>query len=121
MVSGITSIYPPRRLNKEFSLKFYLVYKVRQETSEEGRRTYRPKRCEYNDEDNSVNILSDENDQVSCQKFRQIRISQVRKWCIFFSEKLCILLSSLYYIEILYKVNDLPSSLISKIIAYFYV
>ena len=35
---------------------------VRQETSEESRRTYRPKRCEYNsqDEDKSLKTLNDE-------------------------------------------------------------
>ena len=39
---------------------FYLLWK---ETPEAGRRTYRPKRCEYNnkDEDNSPKTLNDKN------------------------------------------------------------
>ena len=38
--------------------------------AEEGRRTYQPKRCEYNneDEDNCPNIQSDKNYQASSQK-----------------------------------------------------
>ena len=46
--------------------------RVRQ-TPEEGRRTYRPKRCGNNniDEDNSPKTLNDENPQASSQKFRQ--------------------------------------------------
>ena len=44
------------------------------ETPEEGRRTYRPKRCEYNNKDevSSPNILSDNNYHVSFQKLRRI-------------------------------------------------
>ena len=43
-------------------------------TLEEDRRTYRPKRCEYNNKDevNRVNILSNNHYQTSSQKFRQI-------------------------------------------------
>ena len=46
---------------------------VRQ-TPEEGRRTYRPKRCGNNnkDEDNSPKTLNDKNQQASSQKFRQL-------------------------------------------------
>ena len=47
--------------------------KFRQQTPEEGRRTYRPKRCGNNnkDEDNSPKIPNDKNHQASSQKFRQ--------------------------------------------------
>ena len=43
-------------------------------TPEEGRRTYRPKRCGNNnkDEDNSPKTLSDKNQQASSQKFKQL-------------------------------------------------
>ena len=53
----------PRGLNKGDSLKFCEGSQVRQETPEEGRRTYRPKRCEYSnkDEDNSPKTLNDKN------------------------------------------------------------
>ena len=48
-------------LNKGFSLKFYVGFQVRHETPEEVQRMHRPKRCEYNneDEDNSPNTLID--------------------------------------------------------------
>ena len=54
MVSRIRASNP-RELNKGRGSKFHIGSLVRQETTEEGRRTYRPKRCEYNnkDEDNS--------------------------------------------------------------------
>ena len=46
--------------NKEHSSKFRVGSRVRQ-TPEEGRRTYRPKRCENNNkgEDNSQKTLND--------------------------------------------------------------
>ena len=46
--------------------------RVQQEIAEEGRRTYRPKRCEYNnkDEDNSPRTLNDKNHQASSLKFQ---------------------------------------------------
>ena len=42
--------------------------------AEEGRRTYRPKRCGNNNknEDNSPKTLNDKNHQASSQKFRQL-------------------------------------------------
>ena len=42
--------------------------------SEEGRKTYRPKRCGSNnkDEDNSPKPLNDKNHQASSQKLRQL-------------------------------------------------
>ena len=48
------------RLNKGFSSRFFEDSRVRCETPEEGRRTYRQKRSEYNNKDevNSPNILS---------------------------------------------------------------
>ena len=47
--------------------------RVSQQTPEEGRGTYRPKRWEYKnkDEDNGPKTLNDENYQASSQKFRQ--------------------------------------------------
>ena len=52
----------PNGLNKGRDLKFCEGSRVRQ-TSEEGRRTYWPKRYEYNnkDEGNSPKILNDKN------------------------------------------------------------
>ena len=63
----------PRGFNKGRSSKFREGSRVRQ-TSEEGRRTYRPKRCGNNnkDEDNSQKTLYDKNQQTSSQKFRQL-------------------------------------------------
>ena len=48
--------------------------KLRQQTPEEGRTTYRPKRRGNNnkDEDNSPKTLNDKNHQASSQKFRQL-------------------------------------------------
>ena len=43
-----------RESNKGFSSRFCVGSRVRHETPEEDRRTYQPKRCEYN---NSLNIL----------------------------------------------------------------
>ena len=48
----------PRGFNKGRSSKFLEASRVRQ-TPEEGRRTYRPKRCGNNDEDNSPKNLND--------------------------------------------------------------
>ena len=59
MVKGIrTSDF--RRLNKERSSKFRVGSRV-QQTPEEGRSTYRPKRYEYNykHENNSPNTLNE--------------------------------------------------------------
>ena len=52
----------PRGFNKGRSSKFHEGSRVRQ-TPEEGRRTYRPKRCgnNYKDEDNSLKNLNDKN------------------------------------------------------------
>ena len=63
----------PRGFNKGRSSKFHEGSRVRQ-TPEEGRRTYRPKRCGNNnkDEDNSPKNLNDKNQQASSQKFRQL-------------------------------------------------
>ena len=61
----------PRGFKKGRSWKFREGSRVRQ-TPEEGRRTYRPKRCRNNnkDEDNSPKNLNDKNQQASSQKFR---------------------------------------------------
>ena len=57
----------PRGFNKGRSSKFCEGYRVRQ-TPEEGRRTYRPKRCGNNniDEDNSPKTL---NDKKTCLNY----------------------------------------------------
>ena len=71
MANGIRT-GDPRGFNKGRSSKFREGSRVRQ-TPEEGRRTYRPKRCGNNnkDEDNSPKNLNDKNQQASSQKFRQ--------------------------------------------------
>ena len=63
----------PHGFNKGRSSKFHVGSRVRQ-TPEEGRRTYRPKRCGNNnkDEDNSPKTLNDKNHLASSQKFRQL-------------------------------------------------
>ena len=63
----------PRGFNKGRSSKFREGSRV-QQTPEEGRRTYRPKRCGNNnkDEGNSQKTLNDKNHQASSQKFRQL-------------------------------------------------
>ena len=55
----------PRGFNKGRSSKFREGSRVRQ-TPEEGRRTYRPKRCVNNnkDEDNSPKTLNDKKNQI---------------------------------------------------------
>ena len=63
MVNGIRAS-DPHGLNNERGSKFCVGFRVRQETSEESRRIFRSKRCEYNDEDNSH--------QYSSQKFRHL-------------------------------------------------
>ena len=72
MANGIRT-GDPRGFNKGPSSKFCEGSRVRQ-TSEEGRRTYRPKRCGNNnkDEDNSPKTLNDKNHRASSQKFRQL-------------------------------------------------
>ena len=67
MVNEIETIYF-RGLNKGFGLKSRVDSRVRQEAPEEGRRMHRPKRCEYNNKDNSRNFLNDKNYQA--RKFR---------------------------------------------------
>ena len=65
----------PRGANKRRSLMFREGSRV-QKTAEEGRRTYRPKRCGNNnkDKDNNPKTLNDKNHQVSSQKFRQLNL-----------------------------------------------
>ena len=72
MVNGIRTS-EPRRSNKGRGWKFHVGSRVRQ-TPEEGRRTYRPKRCKYNNKDeySSPKTLNDKNHQISSQKFRQL-------------------------------------------------
>ena len=61
-----------RGFNKGRSSKFREGSRVWQ-TPEEGRRTYRPKRCRNNnkEEDNNPKTLNDKNQQASSQKFRR--------------------------------------------------
>ena len=75
MVNRIGPIYSSG-LNKGLSLRFCVGYWVWHEITEVGRRTCRPKFCEYNnkDKDNSPTILSDKNYQTPSQKFSQIII-----------------------------------------------
>ena len=71
MANGIRT-GDPRGFNKGRSSKFREGSRVRQ-TPEEGRRTYQPKRCGNNkDEDNSPKNPNDKNQQASSQKFRQL-------------------------------------------------
>ncbi len=60
----------PRGFNKGRSPKFRVGSRVRQ-TPEEGRRTYRLKRCKNNnkDESNSPKTLNDKNHQAPSRKF----------------------------------------------------
>ena len=58
MFSGIRAS-DPRGLNKRRGSKLRVGSRVRQEMTEEGRRTQRPKYCEYKDEDNSPNTPND--------------------------------------------------------------
>ena len=59
MVNGIRAS-DPRGLNKGRGSKFPVSSRVRQETPEEGRRSYQPKRFEYNNED-ILKTLNDKN------------------------------------------------------------
>ena len=59
----LCALLDPHGLNKGCHSKFRLGSRVQQETPEEGRRTYRPRRCGNNnkDEDNSPKTLNDKN------------------------------------------------------------
>ena len=71
MANGIRT-GDPRGFNKGRSSKSRVASRV-QQIPEEGRKTYRPKRCENNnkDKDNSPKTLNDKNPQTSSQKFQQ--------------------------------------------------
>ena len=75
MVNRIGTVYPCDS-NKGFSSKFCVDIRVRHKTPDEGRRTYRPKRCDYDNKDavSSPNILSNDNYQTSYKKFWQIMV-----------------------------------------------
>ena len=77
MANGIRTDNP-RGFNKGRSSKFRVGSRVRQ-TPEEGRRTYRSKRCGNNteDENNSPKTLNDKNRQASSQKFKQLLYTQI--------------------------------------------
>ena len=76
MANGIRTGDPPG-FSKGRSSKFRQVSRVRQ-TSEEGRRIYRPKRYGNNNKDkgNSPKTLNDKNQQASSQKFRPLKDSK---------------------------------------------
>ena len=77
MANGITT-GNPRGFNKGRSSKFRVGSRV-QQTPEECRRTYRPKRCGNNNknEDNSPKPLNDKNHQASSQKFRKLMSTNI--------------------------------------------
>ena len=77
----------PRGFNKGRSSKFREGSWV-QQTPEEGRRTYRPKRCGNNNknENNSPKNLNDKNQQASSQKFRQLTDMSI-SYCYIFTSK----------------------------------
>ena len=86
MANGIRTCNPCG-FNKGRSSKFREGSRVRQ-TSEEGRRTYRPKCCgNKKDEDNCLKTLNDKNHQASSQKFKQI-IFHLVVWSNFLSRVL---------------------------------
>ena len=59
MANGIRTGDPPPRFNKGHSSKFHEGFRV-QQTPEAGQRTYRPKCCRNNkDEDNNPKTLND--------------------------------------------------------------
>ena len=71
----ILSFHPvPRRGKWCFPSSLFVGTRVQNEAPEKGRKTYRPKRCEYNNENgnNNLRILSDKNYQTSSQKFTHI-------------------------------------------------
>ena len=72
MANGIRT-GDPYGFNKGLSSKFHEGSQVRQ-TPEEGRRTYRPKRCRNNnkDADDSLKNLNDKNQQALSLKFRHL-------------------------------------------------
>ena len=45
---------------------------ARHETPEEGQRTHQPKHCEYNNEDNSLNSLSDKKKKMVISLFNRV-------------------------------------------------
>ena len=72
MANGIRT-GDPRGSNKGRNSRFREGSRV-QQTPEDGRRIYRPKRCGNNnkDENNSPKTLNNINHQASSQKFRQL-------------------------------------------------
>ena len=106
MANGIRT-GDPRGFNKGRSSKFREDSLVRQ-TPEEGRRTYRPKRCGNNnkDEDNSPKNLNDKNQQASSQKFRQPIFNYLLTDIKQFLNNISITkLTFLFYIVILQETN----------------
>ena len=85
-----------RGFNKGRSSKFREGSWVRQ-TPEEGRRTYRLKRCGniYKDEDNSPKTFNDKNQQDSSQKFRQLIC--IFSYSILKCAQVCLVLLQRYF------------------------
>ena len=71
MANGIRT-GDPRGFNKGRSSKFHKGSRV-QQTPVEGRRTYQPKRCGNNYEDNSLKTLNDRNKQELAQQKEQAK------------------------------------------------
>ena len=61
-------------LNKGRGSKLHVGSRIRQETPKEGRRTYRPKRWEYNNKDQNscLKNMKDKYHKVSSKKFWQL-------------------------------------------------
>ena len=66
-------LYIPVVQIKGFSLRFCGESRLRHQTPKVGRKTYRPKHCDYTNKDevNRPNILSNNDYEASSQKFRQ--------------------------------------------------
>ena len=92
-----------RGFNKGRSSKFREGSQVRQ-TPEEGRRTYRPKRCGNNnkDENNSPKTLNDKNQQASSQKFRQLSVLTLTNIRFFFIQMQKNVLSFALFLRVLH-------------------
>ena len=70
MVNGIRTS-SPCELNQGRGSKFCEGSRIGQETSKEGRRTYRPKSCEYisKDDDNIPKTLKDKNKNICLHRY----------------------------------------------------
>ena len=83
MVNRIGTIYPCG-LNKGFSSRYWVGFRVWHEMPEEGQRMYQPKHCEYNNKDevNSLNILSDKK-KYHCCSSKRMALALNSSWALF--------------------------------------